>query len=387
MNRIVFIIFLLGVTLTFGQSALNNTGNLQLHGNAQLGFHTNWINDAPFETDSGLIGFYGNSFLQVLGNAAPHLFDMEVFLPNDLFLVNSINVANNVNFIEGNVASPLIDQTVYLNFEQEAFFSGEEDTSKITGFAAIRDKSDFSFPVGDREQLRPLLINSDGNNELALCAYLFENPSNPASLSEAFDTDTKVNNIGDISTNEFWILQTNVPSTVTISWNQRSGLGNLANTLDDIILVGWSKSSSQWIAIGNTGISGDLEQGFLISEKFVPNDFGALTFGTIPLPTDTFAVNNPTLGNYFISPDGDGINDFLVFDDLEGTGPNFVVIYNKFGQKVFELSNYTNEFNGVSNTNNVVLNRDIGLPEGVYYYIVDLPEQELEYQGFFFLDR
>ncbi|MEM1260356.1 MAG: gliding motility-associated C-terminal domain-containing protein, partial [Bacteroidota bacterium] len=332
------------------------------------------------------IGFYGENELQVLGDAPPHLFDMEVFLPN-LFLQNALHVNNNVNFIAGNVASDLTNPIVYLNFEQDAFFTGENDTSKITGFAAIRDKRDFSFPVGDGEQLRPLLINSDANNELALCAYLFENPSNPASLSEAFDTDTKVNNIGDISTNEFWILQTNVPSTVTISWNQRSGLGNLANTLDDIILVGWSKSSSQWIAIGNTGISGDLEQGFLISEKFVPNDFAALTFGTIPLPTDTFAVNNPTLGNYFISPDGDGINDFLVFDDLEGTGANFVVIYNKFGQKVFELSNYTNEFNGVSNTNNFVLNRDIGLPEGVYYYIVDLPEQELEYQGFFFLDR
>lgn len=378
--------FLIGWQAT-AQTAFYNAGNLQLHDNVQIGFHTNWINDAPFETTDGLVGFYGDRIIQVLGNQAPTLFDVEVFLPNGLFLFNSINVANNLNFIEGNLLSALNNQLVYLNFREDAFFTGENDLSKVTGFAAITNKQTFSFPVGDRDQLRPLLLNSDSNNTLAICAYLFEDPSSPSSVLESYDTNEKVRNIGEITRNEFWILQTNVPSSVTLSWNRRSGLGILANSVEEIIMVGWSKSSNQWVVIGNTAVSGDLEQGFLISEKFVPNDFSAITFGTIPLPTDTFVVNNPTLGNYFISPNGDGVNDFLVFDNLEDTGPNFVSIYNRFGQKVFELSNYTNEFNGISNINNLVINKQIGVPEGVYYYIVDLPEQDLQYQGFFFLDR
>ena len=358
-----------------------------MHSNVQIGFHTDWINDAPFETSSGLVGFYGDDRLGVLGSEPPGLFDMEVFLPTGLFLLNPLNVSNNLNFIEGDILTALDDDTVFLNFERDAFFTGEDDTSKITGFAAITDKSTFSFPVGDEQQLRPLLMNSDSNNELARCAYLFEDPSNPSSILETYDTEQKVRDIGEITNLEFWILQTNVPSTITLSWNPRSDLINLANTIEDIVLVGWSKSSNQWVAIGNTAVSGDLEQGFLISEKFVPNDFAALTFGTIPLPTDTFVVNNPTLGEYFISPNGDGTNDFLVFDDIEGTGDNFVTIYNKFGQKVFEQPNYTNEFNGVSNIDNFVINREIGLPEGIYYYIVNLLDQDLQYQGFFFLDR
>lgn len=387
MNRIVPITCFLLATLTYGQSAFYNAGNLQLHGNVQLGFHTDWINDAPFETNSGLVGFYGDNPLQVLGNAAPELFDMEVFVRNGLFLQNSVNVSNNLNFVEGDIFTALDNDLIFLNFNEEAFFTGEDDVRKIDGFAAITNRSTFSFPVGDQNQLRPLLLNSDANNDLAVCAYLLENPSNPDSLLEGFDTEVKVRDIGEISNTEFWILQSDVSSTVTLSWNQRSNLAILANSVEDIILVGWSKSSEQWIAIGNSGISGDLEQGFLISEKFIPNDFEVITFGTTPLPTDTFVVNTPTLGNYFITPDGDGTNDFLVFDDLEGTGDNFVSIYNRFGQKVFEMSNYTNEFGGVSNINNFVLNREIGLPEGIYYYIVDLPEQELQYQGFFYLDR
>lgn len=387
MNKITyFIIFLFATTLMYGQSAFYNAGSLQLHGNIQMGFHTDWINDARFETNSGLIGFYLDSPIQVSGSTEPILNDVEILVPN-LFLNTTINVTNNLNFIDGIIASSLNDQTVYLNFEQEAFFTGENDTSMIIGYAAITGKSTFSFPVGDEGQLRPLLINSDSNNDLAICTYLFENPANPISLSATYDTNAKVNNIGEISTNEFWILQTDVPSTVTISWNQRSDLARLADEVDDIILVGWSKSSNQWVAIGNSAISGNLEQGFLISEKFAPNDFAAITFGTRPLPRDTFVVNNPTLGNYFISPNGDGTNDVLVFDELEGTGANLVIIYNKFGQKVFELSDYTNEFNGVSNIDNFVISRDTGLPEGIYYYIVTLIEEELQYQGFFFLDR
>ena len=237
------------------------------------------------------------------------------------------------------------------------------------------------------QAMRPLLLESDDNNNLAICAYLFENPSNPSSLSEGFDIDTKVRDIGSVSNKEFWIVQANQVSTVTISWNSRSELANLANTIDDIVLVGWSKSSNQWVSIGNSGISGDLTQGFLVSEKFLPSDFEAITFGTVPLPTDTFEVNNPTLGNYFISPNGDGTNDFLQFDNLEDTGSNQVFIYNRFGQKVFEKNDYTNEFNGVSNQDNFVLNRDIGLPEGIYYYAVSLPDLNLSYQGFLILDR
>ena len=112
-----------------------------------------------------------------------------------------------------------------------------------------------------------------------------------------------------------------------------------------------------------------------------------LLLGQLPLPTDTFAVNNPTLGNYFVSPNADGINEFLVFDNLDGTGNNQVDIYSREGLKVFTQANYTNEFRGVANTGSMVLKQDIGLPEGFYYYTISLPDLELNYQGFLFLDR
>lgn len=387
MKRTTVLLILLAATGVWGQSSLQNFGNVQLHSGTQLGIYGDLNNQGNLAGESNsLIGFYGDNTQGYSGNPA-FAYDMEVFNSSDLVVQGLIEVANNLNFIEGNILTDPNDAGVYLDFRENGFFTGEDDPRKIAGYAAISNREVFSFPVGDTAQLRPLLLESESNNDFAICTYLFENPSNPSSLNGVFDVDNKVRDIGAISTNEFWILQTEVPSRVTLSWNERSALVDLALSVEEIILVGWSKTNNQWIPIGNSGFSGDLNQGFLVSNTFTPSDYEVITFGSTPQPLDTFVVNNPTLGNYFISPNGDGTNDFLVFDNIDDLGDNVVMIYNKFGQKVFEMPNYTNEFNGVSNLDNFVLSRDIGLPEGVYYYMVELMEENLQYQGFFFLDR
>ncbi|SNZ01889.1 gliding motility-associated C-terminal domain-containing protein [Flagellimonas pacifica] len=370
------------------QTALYNSGNIRIHTNGNIGFHTNLINETAFDQNGGLAGFYGNAPLTVQGSIPPTFNDIEVMVPSDVFLQNSINVINNVNFVDGNVLSPLNDQTTYLNFSNDGFFTGENDASKVAGFAAIFNRNFFSFPVGDQSQLRPLIFESQSETPFAVCAYYFENPSNPTSFSESYNVEEKVRDIGTVTNREFWVFQSDVTATVTISWNERSALASIPNTTaDSIIIVGWSKSSNQWVIIGNSAQSGDINQGFITSNPFLPNDYDAITFGTVPLPTDTFAVNNPTLGNYFLSPNGDGTNDFLVIEGMSESPNNSLRIFNRFGQKVFEKINYVDEFNGVSNTNSLILNQGIGLPEGVYYYLVTLDDLKLEYQGFLFLDR
>jgi len=386
LKPLLHITFLLSVSFAVAQSGLYNAGNFQVHGN--LGLHTNFINDANFDQTQGLVGFYGNSVINVSGSIPPTLWDTEIMVTSDMFLQNTLNVRNNVNFVDGNFATPTNTQTVYLNFMEQGFYNDAFNTSKVTGFAAVNNRTVFSFPVGDQDQLRPLTLNSESTTPLAICAYFFEDPSEPSSVLDSFDTEEKVQEIGKVSDREFWIIQSDVPAQATISWNSRSALGAIPNaTLESIIVVGWSKSANEWVIIGNAAISGDLTQGFITSESFVPSDYAAITFGTIPLPTDTFAVENPTLGNYFLSPNGDGINDFLVIDGMEESPNNSLRIFNRFGQKVFEQINYTNEFRGVANTGTLIPNQAAGLPEGVYYYLVTLDDLELEYTGFLFLDN
>lgn len=58
------------------------------------------------------------------------------------------------------------------------------------------------------------------------------------------------------------------------------------------------------------------------------------------------------------TPNGDGVNDFFEVPNLDKYVSNDVVIMNRWGQKVFEASNYDNDWTGGS------------LPDGTYFYII-----------------
>jgi gliding motility-associated-like protein len=71
-----------------------------------------------------------------------------------------------------------------------------------------------------------------------------------------------------------------------------------------------------------------------------------------------------------ITPDGDGINDFMVIqyvDVVEGASKNKVTIYNRWGDVVFDIDDYDNlssVFVGQTNSGK-------DLPSGTYFYKVD----------------
>ncbi|WP_297692438.1 gliding motility-associated C-terminal domain-containing protein [uncultured Eudoraea sp.] len=381
MKKIVSIVFLAGMLFGQAQTALYNSGNIRIHEEGQLGFHTNLINNASFDENLGLAGFYGSSLISVTGAFAPVFFDTEIANDTGVQLNTSINVANNTNFVVGDFITPRNSVDIYYNFLREAFYVGSGDGSKVDGYATITDQESFTFPVGDSQQLRPLILNSASQNSFARCAYFFEDPNNPSTFP-GFDTALKPRSINAISNREFWRLEGSVSSSITISWNSRSDITALAAEINEVTIMGWNKQAGRWLSLGNAAIGGDLTDGFISSETFVPDDFEVITFGSLAEPEDIL-----TLDNYFISPNGDGINDVLVIEEMELSPNNSLRIFNRDGLKVFEMINYTNEFGGISNVDNLVINREQGLPEGVYFYVISLDDLGLNYQGFLYLDR
>jgi len=70
-----------------------------------------------------------------------------------------------------------------------------------------------------------------------------------------------------------------------------------------------------------------------------------------------------------ITPNGDGLNDRLIFEVLENAPEQFeeneIVIFNRWGDVVYEAAPYMNEWTGVNSGGN-------DLPAGTYYYILRL---------------
>ena len=79
----------------------------------------------------------------------------------------------------------------------------------------------------------------------------------------------------------------------------------------------------------------------------------------------------PVIVHQALSPNGDGINDFLLLEGLQDHANNHVVIVDRNGAKVFEADNYNNRdvvFIGKSNHNGK------NLPGGTYFYLIDYPD-------------
>jgi gliding motility-associated-like protein len=382
MYRNLFILLIFGFA-SRAQEAVQNYGTIQVHDSARVGFHLDLVNNGTFDENLGLVGFYSDfGQLTVSGSNSPVFHDAEVFVEDGLILETTIGVNNNGNLINGDILTPRNQATIYSNFYDNSFYTGESSVSKVNGYAAMTNKSSFIFPVGDDDRLRPLTIESEAINPLVKCAYFFEDPNNSKSLNTVFSTGKKASGYISVSGKEFWRLEGDVPSRATLTWDGYSNIPALGDFISDLKVVGWSKTENQWVNLGNTAVSGGLAYGSVTSDIFVPSDYEIITIGGNDDLLETFETLQ--LDNYYMTPNGDGQNDVLVIEGLEKSPSNSLQIFNRYGVLVYSKDNYRNEFNGQSNRE-LVVSRHSGLESGIYFYIMTLHNLRQKHQGYLYI--
>lgn len=375
-------LFLIFITFSWGQDAVHNFGNLQFHTTASVGFHINLIDDGVFDKNQGLTGFYSPNQLRISGTSNPIFDDLEIVTENGVILETWMGVTNNLNFVVGDIITSKNENNNYLNFIDTSFYAGSGNLTHINGYAGATNKELITFPVGDGDRIRHLTLTSDAINSLARCAYFNEDPNNPVSLTQQFNTDSKEFDDLQISELEFWRLEGNQPSVVNLTWDINSNTGLLAEDIENLMVVGWNKTENRWERLGNSSISGNLQVGSITSETFVPDDYEIITLGGTDDLLEPFTVLD--LDNYFLTPNNDGINDFLLIDGIENTPNNLLNIYNRYGVLVYSKLNYSNEFNGRSNRNTVI-SRSSGLSAGIYFYILTVNDTREKFQGYMYI--
>lgn len=70
-----------------------------------------------------------------------------------------------------------------------------------------------------------------------------------------------------------------------------------------------------------------------------------------------------------ISPDGDGSNETFLINCIQEFLDNKIFIYNRWGQLVYQATNYNNDWHGTTQSGEA-------LPEGAYYYILEYTNNE-----------
>ncbi len=206
-----------------------------------------------------------------------------------------------------------------------------------------------------------------------------ENPDYPESFSKGYDINSRDISLGSINTQEFWKLTTSGMVQISLNWGSECNLSSYTENLESVLVSGWNIKNEQWDNLGNSTYAGSIDQGSVTSHAFNANDYEVFTMGFL----FDFKANEP--GNYALTPNGDGINDFFTLEIIDEYPSNKLVIFNRDGQIVYEKTDYRNDFNGVSDKK--VIQKGQQLPEGVYFYILEIKAHNLKYQGYLYLAK
>jgi gliding motility-associated-like protein len=85
-----------------------------------------------------------------------------------------------------------------------------------------------------------------------------------------------------------------------------------------------------------------------------------------------------TIPNTF-SPNNDGVNDTWNIDALTTYPESSTMVFNRYGKKVYQSTGYAKAWDGTYNGS--------ALPEGTYYYVIDLKNNTPKFSGWVFIVR
>ncbi len=105
-----------------------------------------------------------------------------------------------------------------------------------------------------------------------------------------------------------------------------------------------------------------------------------------PANNDVQVVLEPLCLSIFneFSPNGDGVNEYLVISCIENYPNNEIKIFDKYGSLVFKQRGYTNNWNGVANVSGISSSGKV-LPSDTYYYVLDLGDGSNTKTGWLFI--
>lgn len=153
-------------------------------------------------------------------------------------------------------------------------------------------------------------------------------------------------------------------------------------TFDGNTLSSTSAPNYQWLLNGNpiNNATGQTytptEDGTYQVEVIDPNGCGNVISAAVEVILGITADDIPE----GFSPNGDGINDNFMISGIDQFGGSTLTIINRWGNEVYKQAPYTNEFNGRSSNGN-------DLPDGTYFYILDLGDGSEAFSGYLIINR
>ena len=394
----VFVCFLVGVLPSFGQApyqnALVNHGTLTISPDAVVStsyefdnttsgvvkndgttyYYSNFNNDNLYYTSAGSTTAHavftsleaGKEGIQKISGAQPSEF-YRVTLNNPtpvtaFDLKNEMNVKGGVDFQDGIVKVDSLQGM--LTFHANAHGLNTSDGSHAEGYVEKIGKDAFVYPIGNKGIYRPARISAPpSEKDIYQSKYV---TGDHAFFRSHGATSTS---IVLLNTQEYWKVEKPAASSgdivLTLSWDERTTLSDLVIAPEENLhIVRWDEKEELWVDEGGI-VSVDTKE---VTTPTRVRGYGYFTIAKV----DVRLADKDLVVYNLVTPNGDGKNDFFLIDNLHRYPNNTVEIYNRWGVKVYEASQYgssDNVFRGYSD-GRTTMKKNEKLPTGTYYYIL-----------------
>lgn len=317
---------------------------------------------------SSMTYFSQQDGIQLLGgNKASEFYSIQFEkgnLNSGFDLKTEFDIAGEADFSNG-----IIDvdaDTGLLTFLNGAGVKRVSDQSHARGYVQKIGKEPFVYPIGDGGFYRPASISAPPKEQDAyLGSYVYE-------TGDFFkDRTAKSGVISGLNQREYWTINKSIPAAkgeilLTLSWDESTTQADLLNhATTDLHIVRWDEKLGLWVDEGGV-VNLDKKE---VTTATTVKGLGYFTLATVKknliLDGDVVIYNS-------VTANGDGKNDYFVIDNINRYPNNRVEIFNRWGVKVFETSNYgsdNNVFTGYS-SGRVNVKKGDKLPSGTYFYMI-----------------
>lgn len=338
--------------------SLVNTGTLI--NNGDLLISGAWINLGTYDAGTGEINF-NSDLVQTINHNDQSFGKLTISGTGAKQFLANITIESELDLQSG-ILKSANGAKIILN--QGAVVTGGSDLSHVAGSMEAKGAGDWIFPIGNGITFLPVEITNVTDASANATLTLHEITSGDVLTGEV--------GLGNLSTKRYWELVLGAgnlnQSKIMLPLSDEN---DLTSNLDLLIVAGSNTANGPYASLGQSSRTGDLTSGSVTSEQAPAVSF--LTAAALTGERGIEVFNG-------VSVIQDGQNDWMKIRNIELYPSNNVSIFNRWGDKVFEMSPYDNNQNAFRGESNISGNNK--LPGGTYFYSIDLGDGSPKTTGY-----
>ncbi|MEQ8646691.1 MAG: gliding motility-associated C-terminal domain-containing protein [Cyclobacteriaceae bacterium] len=343
-----------GAILKVNQNFINS-GNLKNDGQIIVGGH--WVNTGIYQTS-------GTGVVDMNGSLTQSINDQSFIERLRLSGADkTLNADLSVDNLELNGSKLTIGEGFSLEITPGGTITRQPEDYVIGRLIMTGSQT---YPIGTSNYYLPVIINQLTGDPTAVGIRAVESP-----LAGPLD-----NTIAEIAPFHWVMDESDEEFNVQVGFENADFL----QELDYAMVLQAASANATVYSLYQDSTSGDTALGLIANDPNHPLTLSYFSIGRKYLPKDKPPIKVLNL----VSPNGDGKNEFLFIENIDAYPECLVVIYDRWGTKVFEQSGYDNREKVFRGNNNVLKKSE--LTEGTFYYVIRSEGQKLG-SGFFELMR